>query len=127
LLAGGGLGATLIHLEARPYYPAVRVAAPGEVTYTALLEPESEPAGCEAVLRRFSAPIEQSCAQCRILSASCARSAAEPDGAPSYWVEAKALRIAISGPEANARASCEQVARDLPGSACSKAGHPVGR
>lgn len=119
----------VLYLEDRPYYPAVRVAAPGEVTYTALLEAQPDDAGCQAAVRRFLAPIAKGCAQCRVIFTRCARSAVAlpSDEAPRYWVEAKGLRIGIAGTEVNAKASCELVARDLPESACLKAGNPGGR
>jgi hypothetical protein len=72
--------------------------------------------------------------QCRVLFARCERSAPELPAreAPAYWVETKGLRIAIAGPQAGARASCELIAADLAKrgiarAACSEARQPAGR
>lgn len=115
LAAGGAIAAAVMYLESRPYFPAVRVAAPGDVTYTALLEPQENEESCNAAVRRFVAPIGRNCAQCRLIFKRCERSAMSlpSEEAPRYWIEATGLRIAIAGPEANARASCELIAADL--------------
>jgi hypothetical protein len=109
------VAAALLYLEARPYYPAVRIAAPGEVTYTALLDSTEDAESCDAAARRFVSPIAGACPQCRVLFTRCEHSALSlpSEDAPRYWVESKGVRIAVAGPEANARQSCELIAADL--------------
>jgi hypothetical protein len=117
LAAGGAIAAAVIYLESRPYFPAVRVAAPGDVTYTALLAPQENEESCNTAVRRFIAPISRNCRDCRVLFKRCERSSISlpSEDAPRYWIESTGLRIAIAGPEANARASCELLAADLNG------------
>src|SRR5437764_589287 len=66
---------------------------------------------CEDAARRYFAPLEKSCAECRVLYVRCTHHT--PAIAAAYWVRAEGLRIAVTGPEPNAKASCELTARDL--------------
>ena len=111
---GGGVAAAVlwIHLESRPYYAAVRISAPGAVTYTALLDKESDRDSCEAAARRFYGPLESDCKDCSVEFLGCERSPREAAGA-AYWVIARRVRIAVSGPEESARASCAITAHKL--------------
>ena len=114
-LVGGGAAALLwIYLESQPYYGVVRVRAPGEITYTALFHGKADRELCEGAASRFEEHLAQACPQCRVELSRCARSAAEP-GDAAYWVSGRTVRIAIAGPEASARASCEVTARELAG------------
>lgn len=112
-LVGGVATAVLwIYLESRSYYAAVRVSAPGAVTYTALLDKESDRDSCEAAARRFYAPLESDCKECRVEFLGCERSPREAADA-RYWVIARRVRIAITGPDDTARASCAITADNL--------------
>ena len=111
LLAGGAAAVLSIYYESWPYHAAVRISAPGGVTYAALFDGAPDREACEEAARRYFAPLEKSCAECRVLDVRCAHDA--PAIAAAYWVRAEGLRIAVTGPEPNAKASCELTARDL--------------
>ena len=68
--------------------------------------------------RRFFAPIEKDCRDCRVEEVSCTR--LPPRSEASYWVRAEAVSIAVYGEDVNARESCQLTAEQL-----TAAGHPA--
>jgi hypothetical protein len=109
-----------LHVAAQTYHPVVQVLAPEGLTYTAVQDPTSERSACGAANDRFLAPLKAQCKQCQVLHARCARSLEglelaihEGSPIPHYLVYGPGLRIAIAGPAAIAKASCDFLAGDM--------------
>jgi hypothetical protein len=119
LIAAGAWLAHL-HVVSQTYRPVVRLASPDGLTYTMVQDEVTERRACGSANDRFLGPIKESCQQCQVVFARCERKlegleAALAEGAavPHYLVYAPGLRMAIAGPAAAARASCEFIAADM--------------
>ena len=120
MLIAAGAWLAHLHVASQTYRPIVRLASPDGLTYTTVQDEVSERRACGAANDRFLGPIKELCKQCQVVFARCERrleglEAALAEGAavPHYQVYAPGLRIAIAGPSAAAKASCEYIAADM--------------
>lgn len=109
-----------LHVVAQTYHPVVQLASPDGLTYTAVQEAKHERRECGAANDRFLGPVRQGCKGCRIVVARCERELEglelalyEGRKIPHHVVRGPGVRMAIEGPEAAARASCEQIAGQM--------------
>ena len=109
-----------LHVASQTYYPVVRLASSDGLVYTTVQDDLHERRACGAANERFLKPIKESCKECQVVFARCERklegleaAIANGTAVPHYQVMAPGLRIAIAGPAAAARASCEFIAGDM--------------
>jgi hypothetical protein len=109
-----------LHVASQTYRRVVRLASPVGLTYTTVLDVGHARRAWGAANDRFLKPIKETCKQCQLVFARCERNlegleAALADGGPvpHYQVFAPGLRIAIAGPAAAAKASCDFIAADM--------------
>lgn len=109
-----------LHVVAQRYHPVVRLASPDGLTYTAVQEEKQERQECGAANNRFLGPVRQGCKECRIVVARCERELEglelalyEGRKVPQYVVTGPGMRMAIAGPPAMAKASCEHIAAEM--------------
>ena len=120
VLIGAGAWLAHLHVAAQTYHPVVQVLAPEGLTYTAVQDATSERSACGTANDRFLGPLKAQCKQCQVVYARCARSLEglelsilEGSPIPHHLVYAPGLRIAIAGPAAMAKASCDFLVGDL--------------
>ena len=109
-----------LHVASQTYYPVVRVTSSEGIVYTTVQSEVSERRACGAANDRFLKPIKEVCKQCQVVYARCERklegfelALAEGAAIPHPQVLAPGLRIAISGPDAMAKATCDFIAADM--------------
>jgi hypothetical protein len=109
-----------LHVASQSYYPILRLTSPDGLTYTVVLDEVHERRACGEANDRFLKPIKETCKQCQLVFARCERKlegleAALVEGAavPHYQVLGPGLRIAVAGPAAAAKASCDFIAADM--------------
>jgi hypothetical protein len=116
------VGAVLAHMHvvSQTYHPVAQISSPDGLVFTAVQDPTPERSACGAANERFLKPIKSQCAQCRVVLARCERelepfelSIYEGSALGHHQVFATGLRLAIDGPQAAARASCELMAGEL--------------
>ena len=117
-----GIGSWLAHLHvvSQLYYPVVQLSSPEGLTYTAVQDSTQQRQACGAANERFLGPVKNGCKQCQVVLARCERrleglELALYDGAPlpHHRVFAPGLRMAIVGPAAPAKTTCEFIAGDM--------------
>jgi hypothetical protein len=121
LIIAAGSWLAHMHVVSQQYHPVVRLASPEDgLTYTTVQDAVAERRACGAANDRFLKPIKNLCKQCQVVYARCERKlegfeAALAEGAPVpyYQVFGPGLRIAIDGPAAPAKTSCEFIAGDM--------------
>jgi hypothetical protein len=120
LLIVAGSVVAHMHVVSQTYYPVVRIAAPEGLTYTAVQEATPERRACGKANDRFLAPIKQNCKDCQVVYARCERKLEGVERAmdegktlPHYQVFGPGLRMAITGPDAPAKATCDYIAGDM--------------
>ena len=109
-----------LHVVSQSYHPVVRLASPDGLVYTAVQDATHERQACGAANDRLLGPIKQGCKECRVELARCER---QLEGLELAVHEGKLIshpvvtgpgvRMAIAGPQASARASCEQIASQM--------------
>jgi hypothetical protein len=106
-----------LHVESQTYHPVVQLASPDGLVYTAVQDAKHERQACGAANDRFLGPVKQGCKDCRVVLARCERSLEglelavhEGRKIPHHLVRGPGVRMAIAGPAANAKASCEHIA-----------------
>jgi hypothetical protein len=109
-----------LHVVAQTYHPVVQLASPDGLTYTAVQEAKHERQDCGAANDRFLGPVRQGCKNCRIVVARCERQLEglelalyEGRKVPHHVVRGPGVRMAIAGPQAAAKASCELIAGQM--------------
>ena len=109
-----------LHVSSQTYYPVVRVTSTDGIVYTTVQNEVSERRACGAANDRFLKPIKEMCKECQVVFARCERklegleAALAAGGAvPHYTVFAPSLRIAVDGPAAAAKATCDFIAGDM--------------
>ncbi|MGH8629136.1 MAG: hypothetical protein ACREU7_00015 [Burkholderiales bacterium] len=109
-----------LHVVSQSYHPVVRLAAPDGLTYTAVQDAKHERQACGAANDRFLRPIKQGCRECQVVIARCERHLEgfeldlhEGRRIPHHLVFGPGVRMAIVGPAAQAKASCEQIASQM--------------
>jgi len=115
--------AVLAHMfvVSQRYYPVVKIAAPGGLTYIAVQDATGERQACGTANARFLVPIKAACKDCEVLAARCERvvegdeekKLLEGTPSPNYLIVAPGLRMAIEGPDAPARRDCDFIAKDV--------------
>lgn len=102
------------------YYPVVRLSSPDGLTYIAVQDALQERQACGAANERFLRPVKRGCKACQVIVARCERhleglelAVHEHRSIPYHLVSGPGVRMAIEGPEAAARASCEQIASEM--------------
>ena len=120
ILIAAGSWLAHLHVASQIYHPIVRLTSSDGLVYTTVLDEVQERRACGAANDRFLKPIKEACKQCQVVYARCERKlegleAALADGAPvpHYQVMAPGVRIAVEGPAAPAKASCEFIAGDM--------------
>ena|SRR5205085_5138584 len=120
LLAAIGAAVYDYYATQRDYYAVAKIAGPGDVTFTALLDARPGLKACTAANAQFLDPIARGCSDCRVLFAQCVNKATAfaielqaREAAHQYWVVSEGVIIAVVGVEGRARATCEAVAADL--------------
>ena len=123
-----------LHVVSQTYQPVVQLASPDGLVYTAVQDSKHERQECGAANDRFLAPVKEQCKQCRVVLARCERELGglelavhEREPVAHHVVTAPGVRLAITGPEASAKASCEQIAHQMVRSGLRSAtcAHPV--
>ena len=120
VLIAVSVGLAHLHVVSQTYHPVVQLSSPDGLVYTAVQDAKSERQACGAANDRFLAPVKKECGQCRVVLARCER---ELDGLELavherrriayHVVSSPGVRLAIAGPEASAKASCEQIAAQM--------------
>jgi hypothetical protein len=122
LVAVGVASAWLAHLHviSQSYHPVVRLASPDGLTYTAVQDAKQERQACGAANDRFLRPVKKSCKDCEVVLARCERqldgferTLYEGKDRQHHFVQGPGIRMAIEGPDATAKASCEQIAKQM--------------
>ena len=122
LVAVGVASAWLAHLHviSQSYHPVVRLASPDGLTYTAVQDAQQERQACGAANDRFLRPVKKSCKDCAVVLARCERQLEgfelalyQGKNHANHFVQGPGIRMAIEGPDAAARASCEQIAHQM--------------
>ena len=122
LVAVGIAGAWLahIHVISQSYHPVVRLSSPDGLTYIAVQDAREERQACGKANDRFLRPVKAGCKECEVVIARCERSLEgveldlyEGRQIPHYMVKGPGMRMAIQGPAAAAKASCELIAREM--------------
>jgi hypothetical protein len=109
-----------LHVVSQSYHPVVRLASPDGLIYTAVQDAKHERQECGAANDRFLAPVKENCKDCQVVIARCERQLEgleldiyERKQLVQYLVQGPGVRMAIAGPQREAQASCEQIARQL--------------
>ena len=108
-----------LHVVSQSYQPVVQLASPDGLVYTAVQDSKHERQECGAANDRFLAPVKQQCKDCRVVLARCEREVGGQEMALyesrqiAHVVTGPGVRLAITGPEAKAKASCEQIADQM--------------
>jgi hypothetical protein len=116
-----------LYVVSQSYHPVVRLASPDGLTYTAVQDAKNERQACSAANERFLRPVKQGCKDCQVVIARCERQLegferAVHEGQISHaLVSGPGVRMAITGPRAAAKASCEQIVRHMVRSGLSSA------
>ena len=120
VLIGVSVWLAHLHVVSQSYFPVVRLASPDGLVYTAVQEAKHERQACGAANDRFLAPLRETCKDCKIVLARCERelegmelALSEHRAVPLPVVSGPGVRMAISGPGAPAKASCEQIATQM--------------
>lgn len=125
-----GVSAWLAHLHvlSQSYHPIVRLSSPDGLVYTAVQDPKNERQECGAANDRFLDPVKQGCKKCKVEIARCERqlegfelAVYERRKIPNYVVSGPGVRMAIAGPAATAKASCDQIVNEMVRSGLSAA------
>ena len=125
-----GVSAWLAHLHvvSQAYHPVVRLSSPDGLVYTAVQDARRERRACGAANERFLAPVKQGCKQCKVEIARCERQLEgfelalhERRKVSNYVVSGPGVRMAIAGPAATAKASCDQIVSEMVRSGLSAA------
>ncbi len=116
------VSAWLAHLlvESQSYHPVVRLASPDGLIYIAVQDAKHERQDCGAANDRFLAPVREGCKGCKVVVARCERelegfelAVHEGRSMPHPVVSGPGVRMAIEGPAASAKASCEVIATQM--------------
>jgi hypothetical protein len=119
VIAIGGALAHM-HVAAQIYHPVVQISSPDGLIFTALQDETTERRRCGELNDRFIKPVRGRCKECRVVYARCDRQLSGVEAAlatgrplPYYLVLSPGLRLAITGPGAPARQTCDFIASDL--------------
>jgi hypothetical protein len=120
ILIGVSVALAHLHVVSQTYHPVVQLSSPDGLVYTAVQDAKHERQACGAANDRFLAPVKRECKQCKVVVARCER---ELDGLElavyerrhiaQHIVTGPGVRMAIAGPAASAKASCEQIADQM--------------
>jgi len=109
-----------LHVESQSYHPVVHLASPDGLTYIAVQDAKHERQECGAANDRFLEPVREGCKDCKVVIARCER---ELEGfelevhagrrIPQHLVSGPGVRMAIEGPAATAKKSCELIATQM--------------
>ena len=120
LLIGVSAWLAHLHVVAQTYHPVVRLSSPDGLVYTAVQDGKAERQECGAANDRFLDPVKQGCKGCKVEIARCERQLEgfelalhERRKVPNYVVSGPGVRMAIAGPAATAKASCDQIVSEL--------------
>jgi hypothetical protein len=109
-----------LHVESQSYHPVVRLASPDGLIYIAVQDAKHERQDCGAANDRFLAPVREGCKGCKVVVARCERelegfelAVHEGRRMPYPIVSGPGVRMAIEGPAASAKASCEVIATQM--------------
>jgi hypothetical protein len=120
LLIGVSAWLAHLHVVSQSYHPVVRLSSPDGLVYTAVQDATAERQACGAANDRFLDPVKQGCKTCKVEIARCERQLEgferalhERRKVPNYVVSGPGVRMAIAGPAATAKASCDQIVSEL--------------
>jgi hypothetical protein len=120
LLIGVSAWLAHLHVVAQTYHPVVRLSSPDGLVYTAVQDAKAERQACGAANDRLLDPVKQGCTKCKVEIARCERqlegfelAVYERRKVPNYVVSGPGVRMAIAGPAATAKASCDQIASEM--------------
>jgi hypothetical protein len=109
-----------LHVVSQTYHPVVQLSSPDGLVYTAVQDAKQERQACGDANDRFLAPVKRECKQCKVVVARCERELGglelavyERRQLAHYIVTGPGVRMAIAGPDAIARASCQQIAEQM--------------
>jgi hypothetical protein len=122
-----------LHVVSQSYHPVVQLSSPDGLLYTAVQDSKHERQECGAANDRFLAPVKKDCKDCRVVLARCEREVGGQEMALyesrqiAHVVTGPGVRLAITGPEATAKASCERIASQMVSSGLRSAAcvHPT--
>jgi hypothetical protein len=119
ILAAGALLAHL-HVAAQIYYPVAQLTSPDGLIFTAVQDETDERRECGKANERFLAPFKSLCKQCQIVFARCERALtgleaelASGQPLPHHQVLSPGLRLAVAGPDPQAKQTCDFIAADM--------------
>ena len=119
ILAAGGLLAHM-HVAAQIYHPVAQLTSPDGLIFTAVQDETGERRECGKANDRFLAPFKSLCKQCQIVFARCERALtgleaelAAGHSLPHHQVLSPGLRLAVAGPDPQAKQTCDFIAADL--------------
>ena len=129
LLSALGLWLAHLHVAAQSYVPVVKIDAPDELSYTAVLDTTPQRQACKEANRRFIEPLKARCPDCAVVFARCERelrglelALKRDDPIPHPVVLSPGLRIAVVGALQKAQSSCRAIAggiaRQGPSASC---------
>ena len=106
------------HIAAQRYFPVLKISSPDDgLTFHVIQDAVQERRACGEANDRMLNPVKSSCKQCAVVYARCERELQDDEAAlvangptPYYQVATTAVRLTIYGPDAAARAACEQIA-----------------
>jgi len=120
VLIGASVGLAHLHVVSQTYHPVVQLSSPDGLVYTAVQDPKHERQECGAANDRFLAPVKKECKQCKVVVARCERELEgfelevyERRQIAQHVVTGPGVRMAIAGPDAAAKASCQQIAEQM--------------
>ena len=120
VLIGASVGLAHLHVVSQTYHPVVQLSSPDGLVYTAVQDPKQERQACGAANDRFLAPVKRECKQCKVVMARCEReleglelAVYERRKIAQHVVTGPGERMSIAGPEATAKASCQQIADQM--------------
>jgi hypothetical protein len=109
-----------LHVVSQTYHPVVQLSSPDGLVYTAVQDARHERQACGAANDRFLEPVKRDCKQCKVVLARCEReleglelAVYERRQIAQHVVTGPGVRMAIAGPEATAKASCQQIAEQM--------------
>lgn len=109
-----------LHVVSQSYHPVVRLTSPDGLVYTAVQDAQNERQACGEANERFLGPVKQGCKECKVVLARCERqleglelAVHEGKRIPHHVISGPGVRMAIAGPDAPAKASCEHIAAQM--------------
>ena len=120
VLLGAGVALAQLYVEAVAYFPVVKIASPGGLSFTIVHDALGSRQACGSANREVLDPIRADCKECKLVYARCERelkgaelALLQRKAVPFYIVSASNVRLLVTGPPAVARRACEDLASNI--------------